>query len=93
MKVIVPILLALSACGMGKIYKPVERKAQDKIWRPCQEAEVKDTTGKFCNRTCLKRNNKKCSKWKTTVKDFSKREGFLFFRSGGFILIDEDNVF
>jgi hypothetical protein len=76
-----------------------ERRPEDKLWRPCQDFEVKDLTppdpvGKFCNRVCLKqkRSNGQCVEWKTNIKDFTKREDFLFFRSGTFILIDEDEA-
>lgn len=76
--------------GGGRSLKPQldrERKDQDKLWRPCQDFEVKNTetrnpVGKLCNRT----------KGKSKIKNFCKKEDFLFFRSGSFIVIDEDNL-
>ena len=79
-----------NSCAMGG--KPIrfpERKAQDKMWRPCQNKEVKDYIGKFCNRVCIKRKRKSCKLWKTNVKDFTIEKDFLFFRNNGMILIDE----
>ncbi len=85
----------------GKSMKPQinrERKDQDKIWRPCQDFEVKNTEtrnpiGKLCNRKCISRNkNRKCIQWKQNIKDFNNRDSFLFFRNGSFVMIDEDNL-
>ena len=86
-------LFSAFACAMGgKAYKPKPRKEQDKLWRACEDFEHKEPIGKLCNRTCVKRKGSKCKKWKTTIKDFSKKDDFLFFRNGAFIFIDEDQV-
>lgn len=85
--------ISVNACAMGgKPYRVPERKAQDKMFRPCQNFETENPLGKLCNRTCAKRKGKKCKQWKTTVKDFSDPEVFKWFRAGSFIMIDEDQV-
>lgn len=83
-------LLSLDACAMGKSSVTRERKHQDKLWRPCQDFEDGNPIGKFCNRTCESRKRGACKKWKTTIRDFSKKEDFLFFRNNSSIMIDED---
>lgn len=93
---LVTLLLSLNACAMGsRPPKPrdlPERKLQDKLWRPCEDFEVANPVGKFCNRVCKKKSGRKCKKWKTNIRDFNNPEHFKFFRAGTFILIDEDQV-
>jgi len=89
------VLLTTSSCAMGMKPKITrERKDQDKLWRPCQNFEAEKPVGKLCNRVCTKRTKfkKRCKSWKTNVRDFSKKEDFMFFRSGSFIMIDEDQI-
>lgn len=94
------LTLAIGACGMGgKPQRPRERKPQDKMWRPCEDFETASPVGKLCNRTCKERKRPrngelvgKCKKWKTHIKDFSKKEDFLFFRNGSMVMIDEDQI-
>lgn len=97
MKYAVPLLLfVFFACAMGERFpKTVERKDQDKIWRPCQDFETApdNPIGKFCNRVCKNRKGEKCQEWKTNIKDASKADDFKFFRANTMILIDEDYVF
>lgn len=98
--VAVLVLFSFYACSMGKRSPETRsiqaRKAQDKLWRPCQDSEAQSPVGKVCSRHCRKRKGNspygKCLKWETKIKDFSKREDFLFFRNGSFIFIDEDNL-
>lgn len=64
-----------------------DRKDQDKLWRPCQDFEVKNTetrdpVGKLCSR----------SKGVSKVKDYCSVKDFNFFRDGTFIFIDEDSL-
>lgn len=81
----------MTSCAKGsKPYRNLERKWQDKMWRPCQDRETKSPVGKLCNRVCKKRKGKKCKKWKVNVKNFSDPKTFQAFRSAGFIFIDED---
>lgn len=87
--------LIITACAMsGKPYQGKERNMQDKMFEPCLDAWTGEPTGKFCNRTCKKRKkNGECKgEFKTIVKNFCDPETFKFFRSAGFILIDEDQV-
>lgn len=94
--IILFIFNSLTACAMGakppRPHKLPERKMQDKLFRPCQDFEVANPVGKFCNRVCVKRSGLDCKKWKTNVKDFTDPETFKFFRSSSFILIDEDEA-
>ena len=92
-KTLLAFIFMLSACAMG-IKRPelIERKEQDKLWRPCQDFEASEPVGKLCNRVCIKRVNDKCESWKQNLKDFSKKEDFEFFRSSSFVFIDEDNL-
>lgn len=107
MKNLITVFLTFSliACALGAGGKSVkrelnrERKHQDKLWRPCQDFEVKESedrnpVGKFCSKRCTKRTSQlgKCKAWEITVKDFNKPEDFHFFRSSSFILIDEDSL-
>lgn len=78
--------LSFFACSMGG--KPVLRKEQDSIWRPCQDFEVPDPVGKLCNSYSLTR--KKKPEIERRVKDFCKKEDFDFFRSLGSVMLDED---
>ncbi len=94
MKVFIILFLTLSACAMAPRAPDImERKDQDKLWRPCQNFEIKDASpvGKLCNRVCLKRTGSKCESWKQNIMDFTNKDDFEFFRSGSFIFIDEDN--
>ena len=64
-----------------------ERKNEDSLWRPCQDFEVLNTesrnpVGKLCSR----------KKGKSKIKNFCKKDDFLFFRAGTFVFIDEDNL-
>ena len=87
------VLISFQSCAMGSKPVTLERKDQDKLFRPCQDFEVSEPIGKLCNRVCIERSGSSCSKWKTTVKDFSNKETFLWFRAGSFVMIDEDQVF
>lgn len=78
--------LSFFACAMGG--KPVIRKEQDSIWRPCQDFEVSDPVGKLCNG--YYEENKKKAQRKVRSKDFCKEEDFNFFRSLGSVMLDED---
>jgi len=94
---IIVLLLLFYACSGVTRNLNRERKDQDKIWRPCQDFEVrktesKDPVGKLCNRVCTKRRGRKCRAWKQNVRDFSKESDFNFFRNGSFIFIDEDSI-
>jgi len=92
----VTLITLIEACAMGgKSIKP--RKMQDKMWHLCQDSEMQyhnnlDPVGKVCNQTCLKRKKGKCNEWQRNIKDLNKKEDFLFFRNGAFVLIDEDQL-
>lgn len=89
------LALTMAACSMsGKLYKNAERNFNDKMFEPCLNGWVDSPVGKFCNRSCPKRKkNGECKvELKTVVKDFCKESDFNEFRSGSFILIDEDQV-
>lgn len=84
------ILLSLEACAMGS--KSAPRKLQDKMFHLCQDYETEQPIGKVCNNTCIKREFGKCKQWDRKVMDLRSKEDFEFFRSGAFILIDEDQL-
>ena len=94
------LIFSFYACSMGsKVTRP-ERRAHKKIWRPCKDIykvnkkenlTIESPKGKLCNRVCLKRSKDNCKEWKTNIKDFAGKD-FEFFRSAGFIMIDEDYV-
>lgn len=88
------LLVSVSACAMGSRRPSIERKDQDKLWRPCQDFEVQDGSpvGKVCNRTCVNRKRSGCKQWKQNVRNFADPVEFEFFRAGSFVLIDEDNL-
>lgn len=94
---ITAFLFSLNACAMGA-RKPdfdvlQKRKDQDKIWRSYDDSEDSAPLGKMCNPVCVKRkHNGECKEWKINVRNFAEMEHFLFFRNGGFIFIDEDNL-
>ena len=91
--ILIMMLAYVSCAGGGRPRATMERKTQDKIWRPCQDFEHNNPVGKLCNRLCVKRKaNGKCKKWKTNVKDFSNEKDFLFFRNNAMIFIDEKMV-
>jgi len=85
--VITCTMWCFKSCAMGS--KPA-RKLQDKMYRPCQDFEVENPVGKLCNVTYKRIEGK--TKKILTVKDFNKREDFLFFRNGSFVFLDEDNL-
>lgn len=94
---LVLITMSLQACARGA-KRPdydvrAERKEQDKAWAPCKDNEDPEPVGKFCNAVCIKvKFDGQCKEWKINKKNYSNKEEFLFFRNGGFILIDEDNL-
>jgi hypothetical protein len=76
------------------------RNFSERRYRPCQDFEVEGgiSTSKFCHRYCIKYKplhtdiSENCKEWTTDVKDMSKREDFLAFRDGGFVLINEQRI-
>ncbi len=86
------LLISLLACSMGSPKVRVVRDEKDKLYRLCESSEVTDggPVGRLCSRACVKKDaSKKCSEWKTTVKNFSEEKDFLFFRNGSFVFIPE----
>ena len=88
----------LTACAKGaKMYRKPERNLQDKIYEPCLDSWVDgNPVGKFCNRTCVKRTKSgKCkdNKFKTIQRNFCDPEVFKWYRSGSWLLIQEDQFF
>lgn len=86
----------LTSCAMSH-RSIMERKDQDRGWRPCQDGELGDgvsVVGKLCVRHCLNYGlDSKCNKgqWKVEVKDYCGGD-FKFFQNGAFIFLDEDSV-
>ena len=64
------------------------RKFISRRYRPCEDFEVENSTGKLCFKYCVDRNffGNQCKEWKWSIKDFNKREDFLQFRNGGFVM-------
>lgn len=92
--ILIALAFSLQACARGS-QRPdynvrQERKDQDKAWEPCKDRQLSEPVGKLCNEVCIKvKVNGECKEWKLNVKNFATREDFLFFRSGGFLFINE----
>ena len=64
------------------------RKFLSRRYRSCEDFEIDDPVGKFCFKYCVDRKffGDECKKWKWDIKDYCKRDDFLQFRSGGFVM-------
>lgn len=86
--------------GVSCTVTPFEliRKFNARSYRPCQDFQTKQPTGKLCYRYCKKYkvfrkgDSKKCKIWMSDVVDFSNPEVFKRFRDSGFIMLQESRV-
>jgi hypothetical protein len=96
---LIVILLFVNLIGCAVAWL-TPRSFPERRYRPCQDSEVQGglSTGKFCHRYCAKYKalhtdiSENCKDWVTDVKDMNKREDFLAFREGGFVLINEQRI-
>ena len=97
MKLILIFILILITCCASSMVSL--RKFPDRTYRPCQNFETEKPVGKFCYRYCVKYRfmrsdvSENCIKWETDVRDLSTDGDFEAFRAGGFILVNEKNVY